>query len=82
MRIRDEDVRDVWLEYKKTGAQDLRNQLIENYLPVVRFIAERLLATLPSFVELDDLRSMARSASWRPSTASIPIGACSSRPTA
>jgi RNA polymerase sigma factor for flagellar operon FliA len=58
MRITDDDVKEVWREYKKTGAENLRNQLIEKYLPVVRFVAERLLATLPSFVELDDLQSM------------------------
>ena len=46
MKIRDADVRDVWLAYKEHGGEDLRNQLIEKYLPLVRYIAERLLATL------------------------------------
>jgi RNA polymerase sigma factor for flagellar operon FliA len=58
MRITDHDVKDVWREYKETGDEALRNVLIEKYLPLVRYIAERLLATLPSFVELDDLQSM------------------------
>lgn len=58
MRMTDDDVRDVWRAYKQTGSEELRNQLIEKYLPLVRYIAERLLATLPSFVELDDLQSM------------------------
>jgi RNA polymerase sigma factor for flagellar operon FliA len=58
MKMTDHDVREVWREYKETGAEELRNQLIEKYLPLVRYIAERLLATLPSFVELDDLQSM------------------------
>jgi RNA polymerase sigma factor for flagellar operon FliA len=58
MRMTDEDVREVWREFKQSGREELRNQLIEKYLPVVRYIAERLLATLPSFVELDDLQSM------------------------
>ncbi len=58
MRISDADVRDVWLAYQVEHTEELRNQLIEKYLPVVKYIAERLLATLPSFVELDDLQSM------------------------
>lgn len=58
MKMTDEDVREIWKAYKKNGTEDLRNQLIEKYLPLVRYIAERLLATLPSFVELDDLQSM------------------------
>ncbi len=58
MRITDDDVRDVWRAYQRSHEEGLRNRLIEKYLPVVRFVAERLLATLPSFVELDDLQSM------------------------
>ena len=58
MKMTDEDVRDVWKEFRKKGSEDLRNQLIEKYLPLVRYIAERLAATLPSFVEVDDLQSM------------------------
>jgi len=58
MRVTDEDVREVWREYRKTGAECLRNQLVEKYLPIVRFVAERLLASLPAFVEFDDLHSM------------------------
>jgi RNA polymerase sigma factor for flagellar operon FliA len=37
--------------------QDLRNQLMERHLPLVRYIAERLLQTLPKSIELDDLIS-------------------------
>ncbi len=58
MRMTDDDVRDVWLAYKEKPTEELRNRLIEKYLPLVRYTAERLLATLPSFVELDDLQSM------------------------
>jgi RNA polymerase sigma factor for flagellar operon FliA len=35
----------------------LRNQLIERHYPLVRYIAERLLQTLPKSIELDDLVS-------------------------
>ncbi len=51
------DVDDVWREYKKTGAEDLRNQLIVRYLPLVKYISERLLMSLPKSIELEDLQS-------------------------
>ena len=50
-------VRDVWVRFKQTGDPELRNQLIERYLPLVRYIAERVLAKLPQNIELDDLTS-------------------------
>ncbi|MGQ9591509.1 MAG: FliA/WhiG family RNA polymerase sigma factor [Planctomycetota bacterium] len=50
-------VEDLWRDFKKTGDQELRNLLIEKYLPLVRYIAERLLAKLPQNIELDDLTS-------------------------
>jgi RNA polymerase sigma factor FliA len=37
--------------------EELRNQLIERHYPLVRYIAERLLQTLPKSIELDDLIS-------------------------
>ena len=47
----------MWREFKQTGDQFLRNALIERYLPLVKYIAERLLTKLPQNVELDDLTS-------------------------
>ena len=51
------NIEDVWKDFKKTGDKELRNVLIEKYLPLVRYIAERLLAKLPQNIELDDLTS-------------------------
>ncbi len=51
------DIGEVWKEFKRTGEEHLRNILIERYLPLVRYIAERLLAKLPQNIELDDLTS-------------------------
>src|SRR5687768_12980540 len=48
-------VAQLWKQYKKSGAQAVRNQLIENYLPLVRNHAERLKAKLPGVVQVDDL---------------------------
>src|SRR5690606_29008403 len=50
-------IEEVWRRFKATGDQRLRNILIERYLPLVRYIAERLLAKLPQNSELDDLQS-------------------------
>jgi len=47
----------IWLTYRKTKDQNLRNTLIERHMPLVRVIAERLLQTLPKSIELDDLTS-------------------------
>ena len=33
---------ELWTEFKATGAEALRNELIEHYLPIVKFTAERL----------------------------------------
>jgi RNA polymerase sigma factor for flagellar operon FliA len=48
---------ELWKQYKATHATDLRNRLIEKYYPMVRYISERLLQTLPKSIELDDLCS-------------------------
>ena len=56
-RIDDPALELVWLEYKERGGEHLRNRLIERYLPLVRYIAERILVKLPQNVELDDLYS-------------------------
>ncbi|MFN0207740.1 MAG: FliA/WhiG family RNA polymerase sigma factor [Planctomycetota bacterium] len=48
---------DLWREFKTTGAEPLRNLLIEKYYPMVRHIAERVLQTLPKSIDLDELSS-------------------------
>lgn len=56
-KLTEEELDTVWRTYKKTGDQNLRDILLETYLPLVRMIAERLLQTLPRSIELDDLQS-------------------------
>ena len=53
----DANMEAVWREFKRTGDEKLRNILIERYLSLVKYIAERLLAKLPQNIELDDLQS-------------------------
>jgi len=58
---------ELWTRYRKQASrrgaeeaaklEELRNQLIERHYPLVRYIAERLLQTLPKSIELDDLVS-------------------------
>jgi RNA polymerase sigma factor FliA len=53
-----EDVEQLWIEYKRDlSDQELRNRLVEIYLPLVKYNAERIWARLPEGVELDDLIS-------------------------
>ncbi len=47
----------IWKTFKRTRDENLRNTLIEQHMPLVRSIAERVLQTLPKSIELDDLAS-------------------------
>ncbi len=49
--------RDVWLEYQRTRSQAIRNYLMEKFLPLVRYNAERIYARLPDEVDIQDLMS-------------------------
>jgi RNA polymerase sigma factor FliA len=48
---------DLWKAYKADPCDGLRNRLIEHYLPIVRYTAERLGASLPQSVDVEDLMS-------------------------
>ena len=53
-----EDIAELWKSYKKDQSdQELRNILIERFLPLVRYNAERVWAKLPEGVDLNDLVS-------------------------
>ncbi len=51
------EIEQVWRTYKDTNDPNLRNLLIERYLPLVRYISERLLVSLPKSIDVDDLQS-------------------------
>ncbi len=51
------DIAQVWAAYRETKDLNLRNRLVERYLPLVKYNAERIWARLPDGVELDDLIS-------------------------
>jgi len=51
------DMPAVWAEYRERPTVELRNRLVERYLSLVKYNAERIWARLPDGVELDDLIS-------------------------
>ena len=52
-----EQVEAWWQDYRKTRSENARNRLMENYLHIVKYSAERLHTKLPEEVEVDDLIS-------------------------
>ncbi len=50
-------IKEVWSEYKKTSSQEVRNFLIEHYLDIVKYTAERMHMRLPGEVDVEDLMS-------------------------
>ncbi len=47
----------LWEEYKRTSNVELRNQLVEAYLPLVDYLSERIAERLPRCVGIDEVRS-------------------------
>jgi len=57
-RPQDEEMDAIWRAYKADmGNKELRNRLIERYLPLVKYNGERIWSRLPDGVDLDDLIS-------------------------
>src|SRR5215210_4799482 len=53
-----EDIQEIWKAYKIDPSRvELRNRLVEQYLPLVKYNGERIWSRLPEGVELDDLIS-------------------------
>lgn len=53
----EDEIRNLWISYKSEGGEPLRNQLMETYLPLVKYNAERIHAKLPDEVDVEDLMS-------------------------
>ncbi len=57
-KVSNEEIAQLWKEYKKDQSnKELRNKLIEHYLPLVKYNAERVWQKLPEGVDLNDLIS-------------------------
>jgi RNA polymerase sigma factor FliA len=52
-----EDANELWRTYKRTKDQALRDRLILNYAPIVKYVAGRLGSGLPAHVDEGDLVS-------------------------
>ena len=53
----DQDVQQLWHDYRTDPTVELRNHLVELYLPLVKHNAERIWSRLPKGAELGDLIS-------------------------
>jgi RNA polymerase sigma factor for flagellar operon FliA len=52
-----EDINELWRTYRRTGDGALRDRLILNYAPIVKYVAGRLGSGLPAHVDEGDLVS-------------------------
>jgi len=52
-----EDLDQIWAEYRATGEAGLRNRLVLQYAPLVKYVAGRLRTRMPESVDPDDLVS-------------------------
>jgi RNA polymerase sigma factor for flagellar operon FliA len=52
-----EDLEQIWAEFRATGEAGLRNRLVLQYAPLVKYVAGRLRTRMPDSVDPDDLVS-------------------------
>ncbi|MBI4563641.1 MAG: FliA/WhiG family RNA polymerase sigma factor [Planctomycetes bacterium] len=50
-----EELARLWDEFKRTGDRNIKNILAEEYLPVVRYVSDRMIERLPHNVQVEDL---------------------------
>ena len=55
--VKGHGVADQWAVFKSSGTRELRDQLIVHYAPLVKFVAGRISAGLPRYVDEADLAS-------------------------
>lgn len=53
----DDDIRRLWENYRRKKSIEVRNQLAEHYLPLIKVVAGRLAMSLPPHLDRDDLLS-------------------------
>ena len=52
-----EEIKQMWIDFKAGPTREVRNLLMEHYLPLVKYTADRISAKLPNEVDVDDLVS-------------------------
>ncbi len=50
-------VKDIWARYHETGKSEYRDELIVQYLYLIKFVVGRIAGGLPNHIKLDDLYS-------------------------
>lgn len=55
--LNDEQTREAWVDYKSTGNMAVRERLILNYTPLVKYVAGKVGVTLPAHIDNEDLAS-------------------------
>lgn len=56
-RVQDPGVDELWRSYKASGDPELRNRLVVQYSPMVKYVAGRVAIGLPASVDRNDLVS-------------------------
>ena len=54
---KNKDMTALWLKYKETKSVDVRNEIAEHYLQLVKIVCGRLAVSLPPHLDRDDLLS-------------------------
>ena len=50
-----EELLELWKEYAETRSQEIKNILSEEYLPIVKYVADKMIERLPHNVQVEDL---------------------------
>src|SRR5262249_24354820 len=56
-RVSSVEIAELWGEYRRTGSPELRNRLVRQYAPLVKYVAGRVRSGLPQNVDAGDLVS-------------------------
>lgn len=57
MAILPKDVQNLWLQYNTTKSEETKNRIITEYIPLVKYIVNRINVKLPSYLDVEDLFS-------------------------
>ena len=50
-----EEMLELWKEFARTNSKALKNELSEEYLPIVKYVADKMIERLPHNVQVEDL---------------------------
>ncbi len=50
-----DDEKELWINYKKTGSLEIREKLTLQYIPLVKYIVNKIIKTLPKNIEYEDM---------------------------